>query len=520
MTREEAIEGYKAARTADDLRALCAGDLFFLLVYGMKREDMNRDWLYERCREVQREPDGYLDLWSREHYKSTIITVGLTIQNILNDPEITVGIFSHTRPIAKAFLRQIKREFETNRLLQELFPHICPRAKDETRTWSEGEGIVVRRKSNPKEATVEAWGLVEGPPTGKHFSVLVYDDVVTLESVSTPEQIRKTTDAWRLSLNLGAHGGRRRMIGTRYHANDTYAELMKQGSVKVRLHPATDDGTFEGTPVLLSREALNEKRRDMGPRVFACQMLQNPLADKADGFRRQWIRFWDAKREFWDQMNRVIFVDPAGSKKQTSDYSVFCVVGWNMDRNLYLIHGERLRANLTERTATLFRLVREYQPMFVGYEQYGLQADIEHIESEMQRVNYFFNIRKLGGQTPKIDRIRRLIPWFEQGRLFLPAQSSFRDEEGRIRNFSTEFIEDEFETFPVSAHDDMLDCLARCCDPEVRVSFPEEICGMAAGESAVERELERMAQARQWSEGPAAGLKYDLRVGGEHGLRY
>ena len=122
MTREEAIEGYKAAKSADDLRALCAGDLFFLLVYGMKREDMNRDWLYERCREVQREPDGHLDLWSREHYKSTIITVGLTIQNILNDPELTVGIFSHTRPIAKAFLRQIKREFETNRLLQELFP--------------------------------------------------------------------------------------------------------------------------------------------------------------------------------------------------------------------------------------------------------------------------------------------------------------------------------------------------------------------------------------------------------------
>ena len=36
MTREEAIEGYKAAKSADDLRALCAGDLFFLLVYGMK----------------------------------------------------------------------------------------------------------------------------------------------------------------------------------------------------------------------------------------------------------------------------------------------------------------------------------------------------------------------------------------------------------------------------------------------------------------------------------------------------
>jgi hypothetical protein len=66
-----------------------------------------------------------LDLWAREHYKSTVITFALTIQDILNDPEITVGIFSHTRPIAKAFLRQIKQEFETNEDLKAGFPTCC-----------------------------------------------------------------------------------------------------------------------------------------------------------------------------------------------------------------------------------------------------------------------------------------------------------------------------------------------------------------------------------------------------------
>ena len=200
MNRLETISVYAGAKHAEDLRALCSGDLFFLLVYAMRRKDMDNDWIFARCREVQGNPDGYLDLWAREHYKSTIITVGLTILNILNNPDITVGIFSHSRPIAKAFLRQIKREFETNRVLQELFPHICPPGRGETRTWSEDGGIVVRRGGNPKENTVEAWGLVDGQPTGKHFDLLVYDDVVTLESVSTPEQIRKTTEAWRLSI--------------------------------------------------------------------------------------------------------------------------------------------------------------------------------------------------------------------------------------------------------------------------------------------------------------------------------
>lgn len=482
---------YAAASHPDDLRALCAGDLFFLLVNGMGRTDMDNDFCFARCREVQAEPDGRLDLWAREHYKSTIITVGLTIQTILNNPDVTVGIFSHTRPAARAFLRQIKREFETNRLLQELFPHIRPPARGEARTWSEDGGIVVRRGNNPKENTVEAWGLVDGQPTGKHFDLLIYDDVVTLESVSTPEQIAKTTEAWRLSLNLGARGGARRMIGTRYHANDTYAELIRAGSAVPRVRPATADGTFEGEPVLLPRAALNEKRRDMGPYVFACQMLQNPLADKADGFRAEWLRYWRPAENLWRSMNRAILVDPAGSKKRGSDYSVFCVVGWNADKCLYLVHGERARLNLTERTATVFRLAREFDPLFVGYERYGLQADIEHIRSEMTRLNYHFTLRELGGSTAKSDRIRRLIPWFEQERLFLPAHDAFRDGEGRIRDFTREFVEEEYGTFPVCAHDDMLDCLSRAVDPDVRVPFPDA----ADGRSAVERELDRLRRA-------------------------
>src|SRR6185312_10213904 len=97
--------------------------------------------------EVQKEPDGMLDLWAREHYKSTIITFALTIQSILADPEITVGIFSHTRPIAKGFLQQIKREFEDNEILKDRFADIlwANPAKDAPK-WSEDGGLIVRRK--------------------------------------------------------------------------------------------------------------------------------------------------------------------------------------------------------------------------------------------------------------------------------------------------------------------------------------------------------------------------------------
>jgi len=464
-------------------KPLVLGDLYFLLAFILNRKEVRRDWLYDRCMEVQASPDGYLDLWAREHFKSTIITYAKTIQDILANPEITVGIFSHTRPIAKAFLRQIKREFEGNDTLKQLFPDVLyANPAKESPKWSEDDGIIVKRKGNPKEATVEAWGLVDGQPTGRHFALMVYDDVVTRESVTSPEMIKKVTDAWELSLNLGADGGAVRYIGTRYHTNDTYKVMMQRGAVKPRIHPATTDGTENGEPVLLSREKLAEKRRDMGPYTFGCQMLQNPTADKAQGFKREWVRLWKPVPEHWAAMNRAILVDPAGSKKTTSDYTVMAVVGWNSDRRRYLIHAIRDRLNLTERTRALFKLVREYQPQVVGYEQYGMQADAEHIEAEMARQNYYFSITRLGGSMPKPDRIRRLVPLFERGEFFLPIESTFSDWEGNYRNFTTMFLEEEYESFPVSSHDDMLDCLSRCCDAELGMEFPQAIVSPQASE--------------------------------------
>ena len=471
MNRREALELYRQAQSPADVRALLAGDLFYLMVVGMGRADMNNDWLYARCREVQAEPDGRLDLWAREHYKSTIITVGLTVQTVLNDPDVTVGIFSHTRPIAKSFLRQIKREFEGNTLLQRHFPHVCPPRQGDTRTWSEDGGIIVRRKSNPKESTVEAWGLVDGQPTGKHFSLLIYDDVVTLESVSTPDQIKKTTEAWRVSLNLGAHGGRRRMIGTRYHAADTYSVLLEQGSVIPRLHPATCDGTEAGEPVFLSRASLAEKRRDMGPFVFACQMLQNPLADKAQGFAPEWFRKLPGSAAAAG-MNVYIVVDPSYAKKKDSDYTSMWVIGLNHDRAYYVLDGVHDRLNLAERARALFELHRKYRPLAVGYERYGMQADIEHMRYVMEQQNYRFTLVELGGQTPKNDRIRRLVPVFEQGRMYFPQRLMKMRSDNRAYDLTDEFYRQEYSAFPVSGHDDMLDCLARILDADLGAQFP------------------------------------------------
>jgi len=466
-------EGKKHKQQIVVFRELCRADLFYLLVRACGREDMLHPWLYERVRDVEGAPDGYLDLWSREHYKSTVITFGLTLQEILKDPNVTIGIFSHTRPIAKAFMRQVMREMESNEKLHAAFPDVLwGKSLKDSPKWSEDDGIIVKRTSNPKEATVEAWGLVDGQPTSKHFSILMYDDVVVKDSVTTPDMIEKTMSALEVSYNLGTTPGRRRFAGTRWHFNDPYATIQKRGTVKVRVHPCSRDGTETGDPVLWTREQMAEKRRDMGPYNFSAQCLLNPKADALQGFKRDWIRTY--KSVDHSKMPKYILVDAASSKKKSSDYTSMMVVALGLDQNYYVVDMVRDRLNLRERADRLFSLHRKWRPLEIRYERYGMMADIEHIKDRQEKENYRFEIKEVAGKTGKEDRIKRLLPIFEQGRMWFPQSMHVSDWEKVVRDLVHDFIEEEYMAFPVGSHDDMLDCLARIAEPEMTLAWPYE----------------------------------------------
>lgn len=511
-------QGLKAAEAegeeelAEFERTHGANDLFFLLTHILKRKDIVCKWLFERCREVQLDPNGHLDLWAREHYKSTIITFGLTIQDIINDPEITIGIFSHTKAIARDFVRQIKTEFEGNDDLYRLWPDIFYKegAKGAKR-WSIDGGICVKRKSNPKEATVEGHGLVDGMPTGKHFKGRVYDDVVTKEGVNTPEQIQKTTEARQMSDNLGAKGGWERYIGTRYHLFDDYSVMMDDKIVIPRLRAATDDGTEYGNAVFMTQDDLDRKRRNQGPFIFGSQMLLNPVADKAMGFQLPWIvkadtEYLAAMSSLW----RFIIVDPAGGKqRKNNDYTTFFVIGYGLDGMYRVLDIRRDRMKLTDRCDTLFELHKKWKPGLVAYEEYGMQADIEHIEYVQGRDLYKFSITPLGGKMRKELRILRLVALFENGyksiedggdgvaksRIILPTSCKQMDYQGRMRDLVADFIQEEYLAFPVFKHDDMLDCLARIVDLEKKALIQKpSIVPAQATSLKVEEGLRKLGQ--------------------------
>ena len=444
-------------------RYWCQEDLFFLLYFAL-RIPVNRPFLVDRITEVQNQNNNTIDLWAREFYKSTIITYGLNIQNILIDPDVRIGIFSHTRSIAKAFLRRIKVTFETNGLLKSLFPDILYETPaSQSPKWSEDDGIVVNRKSIFQESTVEAWGLTDGQPTSKHFPVLNYDDIVTIDSVRTTSQLQKTDECFRMSSNLGADGGIKRVIGTIYHFNDQHMKLEKDGGWVVRKRPAEDEVT--GLPTFLSKATLAKKRREMGPYVYATQMLLMPSQKKDQRFKYEWLKWY---RTLPSPLSLFLLCDPANEKKKKItglDYTVFWLWGLDMEDNLFMMDAIRDRLSLTERWKALKAMKKKWGRMTIGYEQYGMAADIQHYEKMMESEGVYFNITELGGnKLSKEDRIARMIPLFEQGRVYLPEHLEFIDKEDNVIDLVRMFVDEEYLKFPFSQHDDMLDAASRIED--------------------------------------------------------
>lgn len=512
-----------------DLAYLGAVDRFFLFTHILGRHDGFHPWIYDRCREVELEPDGRLDLWAREHYKSTLITYCGAIQEILNNPEITIGIFGHTQEVSRKFVTQIKQELEGNEDLQALYPDVLwSKPSTQAQVWST-EAITVKRKSNPKEATVEAHGIVKGQPTSRHFALRIYDDLVTLESVSTAEQIKKTTEAFELSDNLGSGEGRFWMIGTRYHFGDTYGDLIQRNGVVIpRLYPATDNGKPDGNPVFFSPEVwLKKKRTQLS--TLAAQMLQNPLAGKEQTFDPTWLRGWEIRPT---TLNVYIMADPSRGRTASSDRTAIPVIGIDQKGNKYLLDGFCHRMKLSERWDHLKHLHKKWANMpgigilKVGYERFGQQSDDEYFQERMQAEKYFFNIEELAwpreGGASKHHRVERLQPDVQYGSFYLPAfvhvqgrgdchwsvdtdgqtmrytelkgETSLvkrvrdrgqgylaaspikrKNEKGEVYDVTRELM-DEMSFFPFAQHDDLIDAVSRIYDMEpMPASVDEEM---------------------------------------------
>lgn len=461
--------------SAQALRKICQQDLFYLCYEILNYRDLDDPLHDDMCDfmahcEVNKLTS--LTLIPRGHFKSSIATVGRCIQWIINDQNTAIGLVSSDLKNAKKFLREIRTQCEQNEKLKGLFPEVFYQdPRREAPKWTEEE-IQVRRTKIRKEGTIKIFGLDEGIPTGDHYPKILVDDAVNADNVKTEDRLAKIEENSRLLLPLLEVPDQPiHWVGTRYHIRDYYAKLMDMGDIAVYYRQAVEDGK----PIFSSRfsyEVLEKTRIKVGTYIYNCQYMMEPMDPGSMRFKREWLRY--AAHPVTTLNPGMVFfltVDPASAQRKESDFTAMLVFGIDHLWNFYMVDGVHDKLNPGQLVDKVFELTMRWGIEIVGFETIAFQKTYKFwIERKMEEKNKHFVIVELKGhKTTKDDRIKGLQPIMEAGKFWLPPRGQAityqrlwenpDDGQPQTVDIVDQFMV-EFDLYPDSTHDDLLDVAA------------------------------------------------------------
>jgi hypothetical protein len=472
-------EGERYQAEIATYRWLIQNDLFFIGFFVCENPFMNHPFAVDKCRMVKKGPQSdTLDVWARFHLKSSIITQYETLQYIVNDPEMCHCIFSYSKPAAEKHLLGIKEALQKEIMLA-CFPEICYERASESPSWSLQGGIRVKRSSvSRKEHTVQAYGLLEGMPTGGHWDRLIFDDTETEDIARSGDQIRQLIKAFDMAQSFGMpYTTYRRIIGTFYTHCGLLTDLRdrryKDGSQEkmfiFRKYPATDDGTKNGKPVFMSDD---EWRKVLTLSTCNSQYLCNP--SPTDDIRLDFSMFKPIEPQFMPK-NRLKFViiDPAGDDAVQSGtkndlWAIGCVsVKPCMDElglsEIYIedIVADRMPLN-TAIDAAVGLYIRNGRIVGLGIEKVGNDTTYEHIRKALIAKGRYVNIKKSdrdNGNLVLLSPEGRNKEWRVESALSWPLSNSKIFYSTAISSEILGKMKDECEKFGF-IHLDILDMIA------------------------------------------------------------
>jgi len=472
----------------ETFRQLILEDLFFIVMFVMGIEKLNHPFIVQRCHDIQDGPQSdTLDIWARFHGKSTCITIAETLQYHLKNPEKCTAILSYSRPAAKKFLRAIKTLCEESDLLKQCFPDVLwEKPESQAPKWSEDDGIVFKRKSASRgESTIEAWGLTEGQPTGRHYERMVFDDMETEDIRDSPDMLNKVWSNFQMaSVNLGTGSDSdiTRVIGTYYShfgPNVKIRDMKYQGTetpvYQLRVFPGSHNGQRDGKPVFMDSNSWEKAKTSPH---FNSQQLCDPTPGeeiKLDFKMLKPVTPEEIPRDIY----KFIVVDQAGDDETNltsgDSWSIGCIgvkpcideLGASDVYLLDVMAGPMSHSEAISNIVTMYCRSGIIQQL--GVEKAGMSTTEIHIVSALRAKGRKLSIdnRNLvllrpGGRS-KNKRIESALQWpLNNGKL---AYST------AIPSKYIDAIEEEMNKFPFF-HVDILDMWAYAYDMIKEFRFP------------------------------------------------
>ena len=437
-------------------------DFWFFLQEMLGVHGLNRRFHGEMADFMTGEGDRKLILAPRGHLKSTLCTVYYALWRICRNPNIRILIANYKLALAQALLYQIRNELLKSDAIKNFYPSLIPNMKEVK--WNESQ-ITVNRSANPKEATIEVAG-VGAEITGRHYDLIICDDVVGPENITTKDQIDKTLQWYNQLEFLLDPGGNQIMVGTRWHFDDLYGHIQehltppflifKRGIWDENGEPVWPE-KFTKKMILDLKERV-EKDPRQGPAVFVSQYLNEVLDEATAVFKRQDLKTY-YPNDLPEDLAITMTVDPAISDKESADFSAITVRGLDYDGNWYLLEAFAKRGlspmDLIEK---IFEIYLKWkgkgmEPDGVGIEYVAYQKALQFIlNDEMRKRNIYMPMYELKNhRSSKEFRIKgALATRWQLGTIKIPKE--YQDNTGELL--------DQMYRFPKCAHDDLVDSLA------------------------------------------------------------
>lgn len=425
-----------------------------------------------------------MKLMPRTHFKTTIWTIGETLQDIVRDPNIRILVVSNTGRNAELFMEECQQHFELNEVFRWAYREVIPDNFNTTR-WNKNE-LLVKRTLIAREPTVDAIGAFGGIES-RHYDKIKADDLVVEKHIYSDVEMDKLIQ-WSgglESLLISQHEGTIDWVGSRKKKGDLYEHLMKsyvQGYKPVDIGPYaqafgelaifTREVKENGEvifPEMISEEFLRRLKRT-DPQRYHAQYANSPKGTGLNTFQTEWLRNYKWKEGLiqalhngeiieevspWS-LERIIVYDPSVAEKKSSSKQAIHVVAKGSSPNIYVLESVVDHLEPLQAIKLLFEWQERWQCSMVSIEKRGFQGWVRyHLDDIAERDNkpYLPIVEwppqgDASAQWAKIEHIRGLQPVVRQGYLWLAPEH--------------EALWEEFEFYPNVRWDDGLDALSQC----------------------------------------------------------
>lgn len=395
----------------------------------------------------------------RGTFKSSIVTVGYATWKIVNNPRIRILIANATYSMVTNFVGQIQDHLKKNKQLTDIYGDLSQGAE----IWNEN---TIKLKTEfsylAKENTLFGYGM-QGNLVSSHFDLIILDDLVNWDNITTKDQIEKVIAFYKSCLDLLEPGGELIVIGTTYHYADLYSWIEDprksvRNSFEVFKKPAFEGEWGQGKllfPDRLGWDRLKSLREAEGPSHFSSQYMLTPLLDEDATFKYDFKYYEDSDLQ-GVQLLHFMTIDPAISIEKEADQTAIVVVGVDKDNNWYIRDLVVGRFGPSELINQIMYMDEKWKPYKVGIEVVAFQKAIKSfLEEEVRREHKSpIPIEELKPETNRSGgskelRIKSLEPRYAKGKVFHKKDLKYND-----------LLEDQLRRFPKAEHDDVIDALA------------------------------------------------------------